>query len=88
MLLHTPGFSETASGSDFQRSGLLVRPRIRMKVEQQWLQIEGVLELQGVATPDILIGIHGVYRHQHVVSFAHAMWKLRSRVLGSRVKRT
>ena len=84
MLLHTPGFSDTASGSDSQRSGLAVR----IDFEQQWIEIEDILELKGVATPDVLISVYGVDRHQDVVSFTHAMGKLRYRALGNRVKRT
>ena len=59
MLLHTPGFSEAASGGDSQRSGLVVRRNEVRAGTGGWLK-DDALELERVFAPDVSVGVHRV----------------------------
>ena len=74
-LLHTPGFSEAASGGDSQRSGLLFRWRLAFILKQGQTNVGDALELESVVTPDIFVGIHRIDWDHHLVSFADTVWK-------------
>lgn len=71
MWLHTPGFSEMASGGDSQRSGLSVG---RRGLGRGWKAVEDVLELERVFAPDVLVGVHRVDRNHEPVPCVDAIY--------------